>query len=191
MKNQREPRMNKSQILKNKIEGGVNMKKAAIYCRYAGENNLESLNQQITACRNFAENNHYTIVDEYYDPCHADDIRLEFQRMISDSKQHKFKTIIIYQYDRFSRNFHYFSYYKDLLKKNGVSLVFVSDTNTPDEQSELTKHMLIEFKEFWNMELSRKIKEGIRRSKERQAMLEQADTKNPDQQQSSKKKTHD
>lgn len=44
---------------------------------------------------------------------------------------------------------------------------------------------------LYNHELSRKIKEGIRRSKERKALLEQADTKNPDQQQSSKEKPHD
>lgn len=66
-----------------------------------------------------------------------------------------------------------------------------SISHESDYDKELLEAVLKAYSDWYSHELSRKIKEGIRRSKERKALLKQSDTKNSEQQQSAKEKKHD
>ena len=78
--------------------------------------------------------------------------------------------------------------------KNKIEGVRIMTNNSMSHKSDydedLFETVLKTLSLWYSQEHSRRIKEGIRRSKEKKALLEQSDTKNPDQQ-SSKKKKHD
>ena len=91
-----------------------------------------SIKPQIKQCVEFAKSKEINIIDMYIDRgvsgLTAD--RLEFQRMITDSKQGKFEVIIISSSNRFFRDIHKSAAYKKQLKSNNVSVLSVKgDTN--------------------------------------------------------------
>ena len=55
------------------------------------------------------------------------DRRVEFQKMMDHARDNKFKYILIYQYDRFSRNRRHSINYKYELSKLGVTLISVTE----------------------------------------------------------------
>ena len=109
--------------------------KAVIYARYSSDNQREeSIEGQIRDCRAYAEYNGIDIVGEYIDRTFSakTDDRPDFQRMIRDSAKRTFGYVLVYKFDRFSRNKYETAIHKKALKDNGVKVVsateFVPDT---------------------------------------------------------------
>ena len=105
--------------------------KAVIYARYSDANQREeSIEGQLRECNDFAQHKGYAVVKTYADRAISGkkaDNRPEFMRMIDESKQDLFDTIIVWKIDRFSRDKYDSVYYKNVLKKNGVSVISATE----------------------------------------------------------------
>jgi len=136
-----------------------------IYARYSSHNqNEQSIEGQLTYCKQYAEKHNYNIIHEYIDRAQSGttDDRPEFKRMIEDSNTKTFEGIIVYQLDRFARNRYDSAVYKKILKKNGVR-VFSTLENISDEPSGILMESLLEgLAEYYSAELGQKIKRGMK-----------------------------
>ena len=106
-------------------------KRAVIYARFSSSRQREeSIEGQVRECKYFAEHEGYTILKVYAD--HAisgrTDDRPQFQQMIEDSHKGIFQYIIVYTFDRFSRDTYESANYKHMLKKNGVRVISAKES---------------------------------------------------------------
>jgi len=102
--------------------------RAVVYARHRGYGNVcdISIECQVSRCTEYAMANGYTIVNTYADvDLGTSHYRPEFERMINDSKDREFDTVLVFSADRISRNLTQFLKIKAMLKENGVSLVIV------------------------------------------------------------------
>ena len=83
------------------------MKTAVIYARYSSDNQTEqSIEGQLHVCEEYAKQNDILIVDTYIDRAMTgtNDNRPDFQRMLKDSNKKKWDYVLVYKFDRFSRD---------------------------------------------------------------------------------------
>lgn len=110
----------------------------ALYARFSSNNQREeSISAQLRAMHKYCEDYGYNIVGEYCDEAKSgtNTNREEFQRMMDDSKLDKFDAVIVHKLDRFSRNRNDAFLYKSALKKRGIKLISVLESNI-DESPE-------------------------------------------------------
>ena len=101
------------------------MKTGVIYCRYSSDSQTEqSIEGQLRVCNEYAKSNDIVILDTYIDRAMTgtNDNRPDFQRMIKDSAKKSFDVVLVYKFDRFSRNKYETAIHKKTLKDNGVRL---------------------------------------------------------------------
>lgn len=99
------------------------MQTAVIYCRYSGDSQTEqSVDGQLRVCTEYAKSRDILILDTYIDRAMTgtNDNRPDFQRMIKDSAKRTFNMVLVYKFDRFSRNKYDTAMHKKTLKDNGV-----------------------------------------------------------------------
>ena len=111
------------------------MKTAVIYARYSSDSQTEqSIEGQLRVCEDYAKSHDIVIVNTYIDRAMTgtNDNRPAFQRMLKDSNRKEWDFILVYKFDRFSRNKYETAIHKKELKDNGVKVVsateFVPDT---------------------------------------------------------------
>lgn len=111
------------------------IKTAVIYARYSSDSQTEqSIDGQLRVCEEYAQKNDILILDTYIDRAMTgtNDNRPDFQRMIRDSAKRTFGYVLVYKFDRFSRNKYETAIHKKALKDNGVKVIsateFVPDT---------------------------------------------------------------
>lgn len=111
------------------------IKTAVIYARYSSDSQTEqSIDGQLRVCEEYAKQNDILVLDTYIDRAMTgtNDNRPDFQRMIKDSAKRAFSYVLVYKFDRFSRNKYETAIHKKALKDNGVKVVsateFVPDT---------------------------------------------------------------
>ena len=83
------------------------MKTAVIYARYSSDNQTEqSIEGQLRVCQEYAQRNNILVLDTYIDRAMTgtNDHRPDFQRMLKDSACKKWDYVLVYKFDRFSRN---------------------------------------------------------------------------------------
>ena len=116
------------------------MPNAVIYARYSSHKQKEiSIEDQLRICREYAEKNSMNIVQEYTDAAISGrnaDKRPAFMQMLSDSKEHLFEYVLVYNEDRFARNEYDAVNCEEILKQNGAELVSVTQP-LPDGPEEL------------------------------------------------------
>lgn len=137
---------------------------AVIYARFSSHNQTEqSIEGQVKICREFAQRNGYTIVNEYIDRAISGttDARPSFLRMIDDSAKKGFQFVIVYQLDRFARNRYDSAIYKSKLKKNGVRVLSAKENITDDASGILVEGLLESMAEYYSVELAQKIRRGM------------------------------
>lgn len=135
-----------------------------IYARFSSHNQTEqSIEGQLKVCYEYAEKNGYTVVGEYIDRALSGrtDNRPEFLRMIDDSKKKLFQFVLVYQFDRFSRDRYDSANYKHILKKNGVRVLSARENISDDASGILVEGLLESIAEYYSAELSQKIKRGL------------------------------
>lgn len=141
------------------------MIKAVIYARYSSHNQREeSIEGQLRKCHDFAENNGFTIIEEYCDRAISGktDNRPEFLRMIKDSEKGHFQAVIMYTLDRFARNRYDSAMYKAKLKKNGVRLYYTEQSITAEPEGIILESVLEGMAEYYSENLSRGVKRGMK-----------------------------
>ncbi len=137
---------------------------AVIYARYSSHNQRDvSIEQQVNACRKYAEENDLEVIRVYDD--HAmtgtNDNRPEFQHMIRDSASGAFSYVIVYTLDRFSRDRYDSVIYKRKLKENGVKVLSAMENISDNPTGVIMESVLEGFAEYYSRELAQKIRRGI------------------------------
>ena len=146
------------------------MKNAVIYARYSSDKQTEmSIEGQIAECKKYATENDMFIVREYIDRAFSatTDKRPDFQRMIADSEDNNFDTILVYQLDRFSRDRLDSGYYRKILRSHGVRVISVKEDYGDDMTSGILENTLEAFNEFFSKQLSVKVTRGMYQRAER------------------------
>ena len=106
------------------------MKTGVIYARYSSDSQTEqSIEGQLRVCNEYAKNNDILILRTYIDRAMTgtNDNRPNFRQMIEDSKKHDFSIVLVYKFDRFSRNKYETTKHKKTLKDNGVKVVSATE----------------------------------------------------------------
>ena len=140
------------------------MEKAVIYARYSSDNQRDaSIDQQVKACRKFAETRGLEVIHVYEDRALTGrtDRRPSFLQMIKDSSKKRFQFVIVYTLDRFSRNKYDSVMHKHTLKENGVTVLSAMEHITDDPTGALMESILEGFAEYYSRELSQKINRGL------------------------------
>lgn len=136
-----------------------------IYARYSeGPNQTDaSIEGQVRECKEFAKRNGIKIVNVYSDAKHTgrNDNRIEFQKMLRDSKQGFFNVVIVWKVDRFGRNRAEIAQNKAILKQNGVKVSSAKE-NIPDSPEGIILESVLEgLAEYYSANLAQNIKRGM------------------------------
>lgn len=141
-----------------------NARRAVIYARYSSHSQRDvSIEQQVKACRRFAELQDIDVVDIYEDRATTgtNDRRPGFQQMIKDSAKGRWDYVVVYTLDRFSRNRYDSAVNKRILKNYGIKVLSAMENISDDPTGVLMESLLEGLAEYYSAELSRKIKRGM------------------------------
>lgn len=144
------------------------MKNAVVYARYSSDNQTEqSIEGQVRVCQEYAEKHHLKIIETYIDRAISGttDNRPDFQRMLKDSNEKLWDCVLVYKFDRFSRNKYESVIHKKHLKDNGISVISAME-NIPDTPEGIILESLLEgLNQYYSAELSQKVKRGMRETR--------------------------
>ncbi|MFT3952742.1 MAG: recombinase family protein [Oscillospiraceae bacterium] len=119
---------------------------AVIYARYSpGPQQTEtSIEGQLRECSAYAKKLGITIVNTYTDSAQSGhtDNRLEFQKMLRDSKSGLFDAVIVWKVNRFGRNREEIIFNKVRLKKNGVKVLYAAESIPEGKDGVLLESLL-------------------------------------------------
>ena len=135
-----------------------------IYARYSSDNQREeSIEGQLRECQDFAEKNDITILNTYIDRAFSakTDNRPEFQHMIADSKKKMFDVVLVWKYDRFARNRLDSLMYKQLLQRNDIKLISVTEPIMNSSVGIIVESMIDSYNEYYSAELAEKVTRGM------------------------------
>lgn len=138
---------------------------AVIYARYSSHNQREeSIDGQLRKCREFADKNGFTVIEEYCDRALTGktDERYEFQRMMKDSEKGHFQVLIMYTMDRFARNRYDSAVYKAKLRKNGIKLYYTEQSISDEPEGIILESVLEGMAEYYSENLSRGVRRGLK-----------------------------
>lgn len=136
---------------------------AVIYARYSSHSQRDvSIEQQIRACKQFAERQCIDIVKVYEDRAltGTNDKRPGFQQMIQDAKHGGWEYVIVYTLDRFARDRYDSAVYKRQLRNLGIKVLSAMENISDDPTGILMESMLEGLAEYYSKELSRKVQRG-------------------------------
>lgn len=139
-------------------------RKAVIYARYSSHSQRDvSIDQQIRACRLFAQRQDIEVVEIYEDRATTgtNDHRPGFQKMMKDAAKGRWDYVIVYTLDRFSRNRYDSAVNKRTLKNYGIKTLSAMENISDDPTGILMESMLEGLAEYYSAELSRKIRRGM------------------------------
>ena len=137
---------------------------AVIYARYSSDNQREeSIEGQLRECKEFAQKNDIQIVGSYIDRALSAKTgnRPDFQRMIKDSANGLFDTVIVWKLDRFARNRYDSAHYKALLRKNGVKVISATEVISDTAEGILLESLLEGMAEYYSADLAEKVIRGL------------------------------
>ena len=114
-------------------------------------------------CQEYAERNGILIVANYIDRAMTgtNDNRPDFQRMIKDSAKREWDYVLVYKFDRFSRNKYETAIYKKALRDNGVKVISTTELIPDSPEGIIFESMLEGYAEYYSAELSQKVRRGM------------------------------
>lgn len=141
----------------------------AAYIRVSDERQDEySPDSQLKKIREYAAKDGYYIPDEYvfYDDGisgRSAKKRGDFNRMIATAKEkdRPFETIFVWKFSRFARNQEEAMVYKNLLRKNSVSVVSVSEPIPEGHFGTLIERIIEWMDEFYSINLGAEVTRGM------------------------------
>lgn len=138
--------------------------KAVIYARFSSHSQRDvSIDQQLQACRRFADRQDIEILDVYEDRAMTgtNDKRPGFQKMLRDAERGNWDYVIVYTLDRFARNRYDSAIHKRALRNCGVKVLSAMENISDDPTGILMESILEGYAEYYSQELSRKIRRGM------------------------------
>lgn len=145
---------------KKKDHGG----NAVIYARYSSHNQREaSLEQQISECRKYAEQNGYTITEVYQDAAISGktDARPAFQRMMHDARKEKFDYIIAWKSNRIGRNMTQAMVNMAKLAEYGVECLYVEEDFDNTASGRFALRSMMNVNQFYSENMAEDITRGL------------------------------
>ena len=153
------------------------MENAVIYARYSSHNQTEqSIEGQIAAGHNYADNHKYNVIGEYIDRAKSgtNDNREEFQKMLKDASKKTFSVIIVWKVDRFGRNREEITFNKHRVKKYGVRVEYVAENITKGPEGVILESVLEGMAEYYSLQLSQNVKRGLLESAKKHRVINPA-----------------
>ncbi len=146
------------------------MRYAAAYIRVSDERQDEySPDSQLKLIKDYALRNDFDIPEEYvfYDDGisgRSTKKRKSFKEMIAfaTSKEHPVDAIIVWKFSRFMRNQEESIVHKAMLRRNGVSVISVSESVGDSDFSPLIERNIEFFDEYYSIRLSQEVKRGMK-----------------------------
>ena len=136
-----------------------------IYARYSSQRQNEtSIEAQLDECYNFCKENNYNIIGEYIDKEITGRIsdRPYFLQLIEDSKEKRFEAVIVYQFDRFSRDKYDNALFKKKLLENGVKVISAKEPISDGASGVLMEGMYELLAQYYSAELGQKVGRNMR-----------------------------
>lgn len=152
--------------LRNFFKGDDSMQRAVIYARFSSDmQREESIDAQVRACKAYAKNKGYIVVDTYADEAKSGrDVtkRDAYNQMLADAMEDKFYVIIFHKIDRNSRNeLNYFTF-KDKLERLGIRYEYAAqpiDALSPEGQ--MMETMMVGMAAYYSRNLAKETKKGL------------------------------
>lgn len=138
-----------------------------LYARNSSNPAMPSVETQLAVCHELANRKGYAVVGEYID---WEDCSAELNRIIMHRNKPYIHGVVIYTQAVISPK--PFSFFQEYFRfwKNGLSLHTTLE-NLDEFETRMAMQTLLAFRDYWWEEHSRKVKEGLRRAKERKAAL--------------------
>ncbi|MEM3437950.1 MAG: recombinase family protein [Nitrososphaerales archaeon] len=149
------------------------MKNALAYARVLTKEQAEkglSIPAQLKAIREYASSHGFRILEEYVDEGESAKTsdRPEFRKMIKRCQKDKtIDAVIVHKIDRFLRNTIDFYTYKAILKKEGVSLISVTENVEETPIGQFLEGICVAMAQFYSSNLAEEVLKGIREKFER------------------------
>ena len=140
------------------------MKSVVIYARYSSDNQTEqSIEGQLRVCNEYAKSHDMLVIRTYIDRAMTgtNDNRPDFRNMIADSAKRDFDCVLVYKFDRFSRNKYETAIHKKTLKDNGVKVVSATEYIPDTPEAIIFEGMLEAMAQYYSEELSQKVRRGM------------------------------
>lgn len=144
------------------------MKNALAYARVSTKEQAEkglSIPAQLKAITAFAKANGFRIVGEYLDQGESAKTadRPEFRNMIKTCQRDKsIEAVIVHKIDRFSRNNIDFYAYKAILKKEGISIISVTENIQDNPSGEFLENIVVAMAQFYSSNLGQEVLKGMK-----------------------------
>jgi site-specific DNA recombinase len=144
----------------------------AIYARVstARQEEEETIKTQLSAVREFAKKNSYTVIQEYIDDGWSGDIlaRPQLDQLRQDVKKKIWEGVLIYDPDRLARRYSYQELVMDELREAGIEVLFVTTPAPKTGEEKILHGVKGLFAEYERAKISerfrlgklRKVKEG-------------------------------
>lgn len=153
--------------------------KVAVYARVSTEE--QDVNKQESICRDWCNHNKHEIYDVYKDVVSGSKVsRPEFNRLLNDMRQYKFKAVVVTRLDRMGRSLQHLLSILDELNKKGIE--FIATTQNIDTTSAVGRlqwHIMGAFAEFERELISERTKEGLNKSPKRALVGKRGKDKKP------------
>lgn len=140
----------------------MTQKTAVLYARYSSDKQREaSIDDQLRVCRDYCKAENIAIVAEYADYALSGktDHRPEFRRMIANAPESDY--VVVYMFDRFSRDRYDSATYKKMLRECGVRVLSASEKVEDTPEGGLQEGMLELLSEYYVRDLARKVRRGM------------------------------
>ena len=135
-----------------------------IYARYSSSaQREESIEQQVEACRRFADRNGIVIIEVYADEAISgrSDNRPNFQRLIRDAEKRKFEAVIAYKSNRIARNMLNALQYEDRLAKLGIQTFYAQEEFGNTAAGRFALRNMMNLNQFYSENMAEDIKRGL------------------------------
>ena len=144
-------------------------KKACAYIRVSDERQDEySPDSQRKRIQMYAQQHNLLLLPEdiFYDDgisARKAENRTAFQQMIARAKHpsHPFDVILVWKFSRFARNQEESIVYKNLLRKNGIEVISVSEPIADDPFGALIERIIEWMDEYYLVNLSSEVRRGM------------------------------
>ena len=138
------------------------MTTAVLYARYSSDKQREaSIDDQLRVCNEYCAQNGIEVLRVYADYALSGktDQRPEFRRMIANAPESDY--VVVYMFDRFSRDRYDSATYKKMLRDLGVRVVSASEKVEDTPEGGLQEGLLELLSEYYVADLKRKVRRGM------------------------------
>lgn len=144
------------------------MHNAVIYARYSSDKQSEeSIDAQVRACKDYAANKGYNVIEIYADEAISGKgsktaLRAKYQKLLRDCNKGTFDTILIHKYDRVARNVGEHVNLTAKLQDKGINLIAVAQDFGNSAESKIMRTLMWSLSEYYIDNLANETRKGLK-----------------------------